>query len=152
MEKSGTIEKLVGKNGLRVDDDERSCFALSAFLESLKIKITTVPNGAEAPDVLKKGSSFDIILLDIMMDGYEMLQVLKANSGLRAIPVIAVTARAMKADREKCIEAGAWDYMPKPIDLKTLKEKLLQWLDDPVVPKAGGSQQAGLAANASDKG
>jgi CheY-like chemotaxis protein len=125
------MQKLKNKAVLIVDDDERNTFALCSYLERLDMKITVVKNGEEAIAALHKGLKTDIILLDMMMpvmDGYETLAILQQEGLLKKIPVIAVTARAMKGDREKCLEAGAWDYTSKPIDLKVLVDKINNWL------------------------
>lgn len=125
------MEKLKNKTVLLVDDDNRNTFALSSYLETLEMKITITENGEEAISVLQNGAKPDIILLDMMMpvmDGYETLNSLKENGLLKQIPVIAVTARAMKGDSEKCIEAGAWDYISKPINLDVLVDKIIKWI------------------------
>ena len=125
------MERLKNRIVLIVDDDERNTFALSSYLEMLDMKIAVAKNGEEAISVLQNDTKPDIILLDMMMpvmDGYETLAVLKQDTYLKQIPVIAVTARAMKGDREKCIEAGAWDYISKPIDLSALVYKLIKWI------------------------
>jgi CheY-like chemotaxis protein len=124
-------KKLKDKCVLIVDDDERNRFALSSYLDTLDMKVFTANDGQAAINILKSGKTIDLILLDIMMpviDGYEMLRVLKQDISLRDIPVIAVTAKAMKGDDAKCMEAGASDYIPKPIDLKNFLSKLTKWL------------------------
>lgn len=120
-------EKLKNKTVLIVDDDDRNNFALLSYLESLDMKVAIAGNGEEALAALHGGLQPDIILLDMMMpvmDGYETLDALKQNEKFHHIPVIAVTARAMKGDKEKCLEAGAWDYISKPIDLNALVVKI----------------------------
>jgi CheY-like chemotaxis protein len=114
---------------LIVDDVEANIFALSSYLETLDVSVLVAKNGEEAIELLEAGTKPAIILLDMMMpvmDGYETLKVLQEKGFLKRIPVIAVTARAMKGDREKCMEAGAWDYISKPINLKLLNEKISQ--------------------------
>ena len=121
------MENLKNKLILIVDDHLRNTFALTSYLESLDMNIDVVENGEEAIRYLKNGSRPDVILLDMMMpvmDGYETLAALKMDDNFRQIPVIAVTANAMKGDREKCMEAGAWDYISKPVDLPILIDKL----------------------------
>jgi len=116
---------------LIVDDDERNRYALSSYLDMLEMKVFTANDGEAAMDLLKSGKSIDLILLDIMMpvmDGYEMLRLLRSDCLLKDIPVIAVTARAMRGDDAKCMEAGASDYIPKPIDLKNFISKMVKWL------------------------
>ena len=123
--------KLKNKSVLIVDDDERNRYALSSYLDMLEMTVYTANDGEAALNFLKSGKSVDLILLDIMMpvmDGYEMLRVLKEDQSLKDIPVIAVTARAMKGDDSKCMEAGASDYIPKPIDLKDFISKMSKWL------------------------
>ena len=125
------MEKLKNKLVLIVDDDNRNTFALGSYLESLDIKIAIAENGEEAISVLHNSTKPDIILLDMMMpvmDGYETLAILRQDVSLKQIPVIAVTARAMKGDREKCLEAGAWDYISKPIDTNELVNKITKWI------------------------
>jgi CheY-like chemotaxis protein len=125
------MEKLKNKTVLIVDDEDRNTFALRSYLETFEMRIEVAKNGEEAISLLKKGTQIDIILLDMMMpvmDGYETLTIFKNNDSLKQIPVIAVTARAMKGDKEKCIEAGAWDYVSKPIDLTILMDKITRWI------------------------
>ena len=116
---------------LIVDDDDRNTFALKSYLETLDMRIAIAENGEQAISVLHSDTKPDIILLDMMMpvmDGYETLGILKQDTLFKQITVIAVTARTMKGDREKCIEAGAWDYISKPIDMKILVDKLAKWI------------------------
>lgn len=123
--------KLKNKSVLVVDDDERNRYALSSYLDMMEMKVFTANDGAAAMNFLKSGNNIDLILLDIMMpvmDGYEMLKILREDKALRDIPVIAVTARAMKGDDAKCMEAGASDYIPKPIDLKKFISIMAKWL------------------------
>ena len=125
------MEKLKNKTVLIVDDDDRNTFALRSYLEMLDMEIAIAENGEEAISVLHNNKRPDIILLDMMMpvmDGYETLGILKQDTSLKQIPVIAVTAKTMKGDREKCTEAGAWDYISKPIDMKILVDKMAKWL------------------------
>jgi CheY-like chemotaxis protein len=125
------MEKLKNKKVLVVDDDKRNTYALVSYLESLDMNVSTAENGQEAIFMLQNDIKPSIILLDIMMpvmDGYETLAVLKKDESLTHIPVIAVTARAMTGDKAKCIEAGAWDYISKPIDLKELSDKIIKWI------------------------
>src|SRR5688572_21980692 len=104
------MDKLKNKLVLIVDDEERNIFALGAYLESIDMKVVTAPHGKRALEILRVEDKISCVLLDMMMpvmDGFETLAVLKEDPSLKHIPVIAVTARAMKGDREKCIEAGA---------------------------------------------
>lgn len=123
--------KLKNKSVLIVDDDERNRYALSSYLDMLDMKVFTANDGESALNILRSGKTIDLILLDIMMpvmDGYEMLRLLRSDASLKNIPVIAVTARAMKGDDIKCLEAGATDYIAKPIDLKNFLSIMNKWL------------------------
>jgi CheY-like chemotaxis protein len=125
------MEKLKNKTVLIVDDEERNTFALRSYLETFDINIEIATNGQDAIDMLLRGSKADIVLLDMMMpvlDGYETLAILKQHHKFKKLPVIAVTAKAMKGDKEKCLESGAWDYVSKPIDLTVLIDKMSQWI------------------------
>ena len=125
------MEKLKDKIVLLVDDEARNTFALSSYLRSHDMVIVEAVNGAEAIAVLESGQVIHIILLDMMMpvmDGYETLVYLNHSEQFKHIPVISVTARAMKGDREKCLEAGAWDYISKPIELNILLDKINRWI------------------------
>jgi CheY-like chemotaxis protein len=121
------MEKLKNKVVLIVDDEDRNTFALSNYLEASEINTVIARHGEEAIEALRGNATIDIVLLDMMMpvmDGYETLSVLQKDESLKNIPVIAVTARAMKGDKEKCLESGAWDYVSKPIDLALLLDKI----------------------------
>jgi len=123
--------KLSGKIVLIADDDERNIYALSMYLENAGMTILTARDGSEAITVLKKYEEIDIVLLDMMMpvmDGFETMQTIKEDGVFIHIPIIAVTAKAMKGDREKCLEAGAWDYIAKPIDMNLLLDKMARWI------------------------
>ena len=125
------MEKLRNKIVLIIDDEDRNAFALRSYLETLDMEIAVAKNGEDAISVLRQDTQPDIILLDMMMpvmDGYETLAILNGDDLLKRIPVIAVTARAMKGDREKCIEAGASDYITKPVDTEQLLSMLRVWL------------------------
>lgn len=125
------MSKLKNKTIVIADDEESNIYALRSYLETLDIKIMVAKNGEELVLLLKKDVKPDAILLDMMMpvmDGYETLQVLKQHNSFSKIPVIAVTAKAMKGDKEKCLEAGAWDYISKPLDIKLLIDKLTHWI------------------------
>jgi len=125
------MEKLKNKIVLVIDDDERNIYALMSYLEKLEIETKAAYNSAQAILMLQKNLKPDMILLDIMMpimDGYEMLGYIKHTDELKHIPVIVVTAKASSADRKKCLEAGAWDYVSKPIDMTALIEKMKHWM------------------------
>jgi two-component system, chemotaxis family, sensor kinase CheA len=121
---------LEGKRVLLVDDDVRNVYALSSFLELYGMNITFAENGQECLDVLEKTSDFDLILMDIMMpemDGYETIRRLRAMPEFN-IPIIALTAKAMKEDREKCMEVGASDYIVKPFNPDQLLSLIRVWV------------------------
>lgn len=122
---------LNNKTVLVVDDDVRNIFSLSKALESLKMNIVTAVDGKEALEKLKTNPQIDVVLLDMMMpemDGYETARQIRNNPVWKKLPVIAVTAKAMTGDREKCINAGASDYITKPVDVDQLLSLLRVWL------------------------
>jgi HAMP domain-containing protein/CheY-like chemotaxis protein/signal transduction histidine kinase len=122
---------LVGRTVLVVDDDARNIFALSSVLERNGMKVLTASNGREALDIVDATPSLAIVLIDIMMpemDGYQVIEIIRERPDLRRLPIIALTAKAMKGDREKCLEAGASDYLAKPVDTGQLTAALRVWL------------------------
>ncbi len=124
-------EDLVGRTALLVDDDARNIFALSSVLERRGMQVLTATTGSEALDILGERPDVAIVLMDIMMpgmDGYQTMQAVRARPAFRRLPIIALTAKAMKGDREKCIEAGASDYLAKPVDTEQLLSALRMWL------------------------
>jgi CheY-like chemotaxis protein len=124
-------EDLVGRTALLVDDDARNIFALSSVLERRGMQVLTATTGSEALDILGERPDVAIVLMDIMMpgmDGYQTMQAVRAQPAFRRLPIIALTAKAMKGDREKCIEAGASDYLAKPVDTEQLLSALRMWL------------------------
>lgn len=119
------------KKILIVDDDMRNVFALASILEEKKIKTAIAQNGKESLEVLRKNPNVDLVLMDIMMpemDGYEAIQEIRKIKKFQNLPIIAVTAKAMKGDRNKCIEAGANDYLAKPVNTEKLFSLLRVWL------------------------
>ncbi|WP_374725216.1 response regulator [Flavobacterium arsenatis] len=121
------------KTVLVVDDDVRNIYSLTKALEALKMNIITAIDGNEAISALEKHPEIDVVLLDMMMpnmDGYETASIIRQNPKLKNLPVIAVTAKAMTGDREKCINAGASDYITKPVDVDQLLSLLRVWLYD----------------------
>ncbi|MDO0825801.1 response regulator [Desulfosporosinus nitroreducens] len=123
--------RLEGKKILVVDDDMRNVFALTTALENKKIKAFFAENGREGIEVLQKNPDIDLVLMDIMMpemDGYEALRRIRQIPEYANLPIIALTAKAMKNDREKCIEAGASDYISKPVNLEQLFSLIKIWL------------------------
>jgi CheY-like chemotaxis protein len=123
--------KLAGKKVLVVDDDVRNIFALTTILEQHNLQVIHAENGRTGIDMLLKTPDVDGVLMDIMMpemDGYETMRAIRKIAEFRTLPIIAVTAKAMKGDRAKCIEAGASDYITKPVDLDQLFSVLRVWL------------------------
>jgi len=122
---------LAGRKVLIVDDDLRNIYALTATLERRNMQVLYAENGRDAIDLLEKTADIDAVLMDIMMpimDGYEAMQAIRKVERFRSLPIIALTAKAMKGDREKCIEAGASDYIPKPVNAEQLLSLLRVWL------------------------
>ncbi len=128
---------LAGKKALIVDDDMRNIFALTTVLERQGMVIVPAETGREAIGFLERSPDIDIVLMDIMMpemDGMETMREIRKNPGLRDLPIVAVTAKAMKGDREKCIDAGAWDYLSKPVDTEHMLLVLRSWLSGAATP------------------
>jgi CheY-like chemotaxis protein/signal transduction histidine kinase/HAMP domain-containing protein len=124
-------DDLIGKKVLVVDDDVRNIFALSSVLERRGMSVLSAGTGREAINILETIPDLAIVLMDIMMpemDGYETLQAIRENGQFRRLPIIALTAKAMKGDREKCLEAGASDYLAKPVNTEQLLSALRMWL------------------------
>jgi len=124
-------EALVGRKVLVVDDDMRNIFALSSVLERRGMAVLTAGTGREAISMLESTPDVAIVLMDIMMpemDGYATMQVIRQNPSFRRLPIIALTAKAMKGDREKCLEAGASEYLAKPVNTEQLLSALRMWL------------------------
>jgi CheY-like chemotaxis protein len=136
-EKRGIIENirkkqdiLMGKKVLIVDDDVRNLFALTTVFERFDINILTAESGQQAIDLLNENENIDMVLMDIMMpemDGYETMQKIRREHRNNSLPIIAVTAKAMKGDRQKCIEAGASDYITKPLKIDQLMSLMRVW-------------------------
>jgi CheY-like chemotaxis protein len=124
-------EDLVGRTVLLVDDDARNIFALSSVLERRGMKVLTSTTGSEAISIIQSRPDVAIVLMDIMMpgmDGYETMEAIRSDPSFRRLPIIALTAKAMKGDREKCLEAGASDYLAKPVNTEQLLSSLRMWL------------------------
>jgi HAMP domain-containing protein/CheY-like chemotaxis protein/signal transduction histidine kinase len=122
---------VAGRNVLVVDDDVRNIFSLTSMLEDHGMVVRFAENGTQAIEQLRKDSNVDAILMDIMMpemDGYETTKTIRAMDEFKTLPIIALTAKAMKGDREKCIAAGASDYITKPVDTEQLLSLLRVWL------------------------
>ena len=121
-----------GERILVVDDDVRNIFAISSMLENYKLKVLFAENGKEAIDTLNENSDIDLVLMDVMMpemDGFETTHAIRGIRRYRNLPIIALTAKAMKGDREKCLEAGLSDYITKPVDTDKLLSLIRYWLD-----------------------
>ncbi|MBR0827324.1 response regulator [Bradyrhizobium manausense] len=124
-------EDLIGKTALLVDDDARNIFALSSVLERRGMKVLTATTGSEAVTLVESNPEIAIVLMDIMMpqmDGYQTIGVIRQDPAFARLPIIALTAKAMKGDREKCLEAGASDYLAKPVNTDQLLLAIRMWL------------------------
>jgi CheY-like chemotaxis protein len=124
-------DALVGRKVLIVDDDVRNIFALSSVLELRGMEVLTAGTGREAIATIESTPDLAIVLMDIMMpemDGYETMQVIRQIPSFHRLPIIALTAKAMKGDREKCLEAGASEYLAKPVNTEQLLSALRTWL------------------------
>jgi CheY-like chemotaxis protein len=124
-------DDLVGRTVLLVDDDARNIFALSSALERRGMRVLTATTGSEAIELIQSNREIAICLMDIMMpgmDGFETMQIIRKNPAFRRLPIIALTAKAMKGDREKCLESGASDYLAKPVNTEQLLSALRMWL------------------------
>ena len=114
---------LAGKKVLVVDDDIRNIFAMTSILEPHQMQIVSAETGKWRIEMLQDTPDIDVVLMDIMMpdmDGYDTMRAIRKLAKFRSLPIIALTAKAMKGDREKCIEAGASDYIAKPVDTRTV--------------------------------
>ncbi|HEX5509001.1 MAG TPA: HAMP domain-containing protein [Pseudolabrys sp.] len=128
---TGSDEDLVGRTALLVDDDARNIFALSSVLERRGMNVLTATTGSEAIALVESTPELAIVLMDIMMpemDGYQTMEAIRKKPSFRRLPIIALTAKAMKGDREKCLEAGASDYLAKPVNTEQLLSVLRAWL------------------------
>jgi CheY-like chemotaxis protein len=124
---------LAGKKILIVDDDIRNIFALTSILERFDVNTLSAETGRDAIEILQSSDNIDIVLMDIMMpemDGIDTMRAIRQIPRLKNLPIVAVTAKAMKGDREKCIDAGAWDYLSKPVDPDKMLAVLRAWLTD----------------------
>jgi CheY-like chemotaxis protein len=124
-------EPLTGRKVLVVDDDIRNIFALNSLLERHDMQVISANNGQEAIRLVEQTPDLALVLMDIMMpemDGYETMRRIRGNHQFRQLPIIALTAKAMKGDREKCLEAGASDYVAKPVNTEQLLSLVRLWL------------------------
>jgi CheY-like chemotaxis protein len=122
---------LAGRKALVVDDDVRNIFAITAALESCGMNVLHAENGQDGLNLLSATAGIDVVLMDVMMpemDGIEATRRIRKMDKYRSIPIIAVTAKAMKGDREQCLDAGASDYITKPVDMDQLRSLLRVWL------------------------
>jgi CheY-like chemotaxis protein len=125
---------LTGRKVLVVDDDVRNIFALTSALEAHHMEVVHAENGQEGIDILKANPDIEAVLMDIMMpemDGYEAITAIRQMEQFKQLPIIALTAKAMKADRDHCLEVGASDYISKPLDIDQLLSLLRVWLYRP---------------------
>jgi len=130
-ERRKSAPELSGKKALIVDDDIRNLFALTSVLEQQGVIVLNAENGKDGIEVLKNTPDIDAVLMDIMMpelDGYDTMRIMRKHEAFKSLPIIAITAKAMKGDREKCIEAGASDYLSKPVNTEQLVSLLRVWL------------------------
>jgi HAMP domain-containing protein/signal transduction histidine kinase/DNA-binding response OmpR family regulator len=126
-----TDDVLASKKVLIVDDDVRNIFAMTSVLEQHRMSVLSAETGRDAIDLLRANPDIDIVLMDIMMpemDGYDTIRAIRNIPAFGRLPIVAVTAKAMKGDREKCIEAGAWDYLSKPVDSIQMLSTCRSWL------------------------
>jgi len=126
-----SIPELAGKKVLIVDDDVRNVFALTSMLEYYRIQVVYADNGSNGIFMLQNTPDIDIVLMDVMMpemDGYETMRTIRQMNQFHSLPIVALTAKAMQGDREKCIEAGASDYITKPVNMQQLLSLLRVWL------------------------
>jgi CheY-like chemotaxis protein/HAMP domain-containing protein len=124
-------DALKGRKVLVVDDDARNIFALSSVLEDCDMKVVSATNGRQAIEAVQSVEDLSVVLMDIMMpemDGYQTMKEIRKNPNFRTLPILALTAKAMKGDREKCLEAGASDYIAKPVNTEELLALLRVWL------------------------
>jgi CheY-like chemotaxis protein len=137
-QKRNLLERLHGSNDvlkhrkvLVVDDDARNIFALATVLENQEMDVVSATNGRQAIDLIQATPDLSVVLMDIMMpemDGYETMREIRRQPELRTLPILALTAKAMKGDREKCLQAGASDYIAKPVNTDQLLSLLRVWL------------------------
>jgi HAMP domain-containing protein/signal transduction histidine kinase/CheY-like chemotaxis protein len=124
-------EVLRGRNALVVDDDARNIFALTTLLESHDMNVISATNGRQAIELIESNEDIDIVLMDIMMpemDGFQTMREIRNDAKFRTLPILALTAKAMKGDREKCLDAGASDYIAKPVNTEQLLSLMRVWL------------------------
>jgi CheY-like chemotaxis protein len=122
---------LRSRKALVVDDDARNIFALTTLLESHEMNVISATNGRQAIELIQNTPDMDIVLMDIMMpemDGFQTMREIRNDTRFRTLPILALTAKAMKGDREKCLDAGASDYIAKPVNTEQLLSLMRVWL------------------------
>ena len=127
----GSMEVLRGRKVLVVDDDARNIFALTSLLENQDMDVISATSGQSAIEMIENNRDLSVVLMDIMMpdmDGYETMREIRLRPEFRTLPIIALTAKAMKGDREKCLDAGASDYIAKPVNTDQLLSLMRVWL------------------------
>jgi CheY-like chemotaxis protein len=127
----GSNEVLRGRKVLVVDDDVRNIFALTSLLEGEEMEVISATNGRQAIELIESTDDLSMVLMDIMMpemDGYQTMREIRSNPRFRNLPMLALTAKAMKGDREKCLDAGASDYIAKPVNTDQLLSLMRVWL------------------------
>ena len=130
----GPVPELAGRRILIIDDDIRNIYSLTSVLEAHDVKVLHAESGAEGMQILDTNPTIDVALVDIMMpdmDGYETMRRIRSTPAGEGLPLIAVTAKAMKGDRQKCLDAGASDYISKPVDIDLLLALLRVWIGRP---------------------
>jgi CheY-like chemotaxis protein len=133
-----------GKKILIVDDDRRNIFAISSVLESVGMSVVFSENGQLGIDLLKNNGGIDLVLMDTMMpemDGLTAIKMIRSLPQFQNLPIISLTAKAMKGDREKCLKAGASDYITKPVDSGKLLSLMYVWLNKDVVSPVNSNRQ-----------
>jgi CheY-like chemotaxis protein len=127
----GSNEVLHNRKVLVVDDDARNIFALTTVLENQEMQVLSATNGRQAIEIIQNTEDLSVVLMDIMMpemDGYQTMREIRKEARFRNLPILALTAKAMKGDREKCLQAGASDYIAKPVNTDQLLSLLRVWL------------------------
>jgi CheY-like chemotaxis protein len=130
---------VAGRKVLVVDDDVRNIFAMTSVLEASGLEVIYAENGQAGIEALTRDPAIDVVLMDVMMpgmDGYETMRAIRANPVFRGKPIVAITAKALKDDRAKCLEAGASDYLPKPVDTQRLLDLIRLWTGSGETPAA----------------
>jgi CheY-like chemotaxis protein len=143
------VPELAGAKILIVDDDIRNIYSLTSVLESYDVEVLHAERGKDGILILEQTPGIDIALIDIMMpemDGYETMRQIRSRKALKDVPLVAVTAKAMKGDRQKCLDAGASDYIAKPVDIELLLALLRVWISRSRDRAATGSRLAPAAA------